>query len=292
MVQVYAAPVNPSDVFFVVGQYGSIKHFTDLPVGTGLSGAGVIVDIGEGVPQDFIGKRVSISHMPSRPGFVGTFRKYTYIAAKTVYPFPESLSFDDIANCMGANPITIAGFMDTAEKDGHTVFINDAAASSLGKMFIRYCKKHNKTLINIVRRKDQADILKKVGAELILDSSDPDFITHLKAMIKEHKPTAYFDAISGEFPGSVLAYMPAGSTMYVYGALSNKTTVSIEGGGLIFKDHRVSNFWIPTWLKTCGKETLMKWMQEIVSDMMQGGEVFGTEVSKIFKLSEFKEALM
>lgn len=291
MVKVYSAPVNPSDIFFVVGQYGSIKHFTTLPVGCGFSGAGVIVDVGEGVPQDFIGKRVSISHMPSRPGYIGTFRKYTYIPAKSVYPFPESLSFDDIANCMGANPITIAGFMDQAERDGHTVFINDAAASSLGKMFIRYCKKYNKTLINIVRRKEQADILKAIGTELILDSSDPNFFTDLKAMIKEHKPTAFFDAISGDFPGKVLALMPEGSTMYVYGGLSNKMTVDVDSGGLIFKNHTVTNFWIPTWLKHSTKETLMKWMQEIVTDMIQGGEVFGTEVSKTFPLSEFKEAL-
>ena len=229
--------------------------------------------------------------MPSNPGYIGTFRKYTYMSAKNVYPFPDTLSFDDIANSMGANPITIAGFMDLAERDGHSVFINDAAASSLGKMFVKYCQKNNKVLINIVRRKEQVDILKEVGAELILDSSDSNFKKDLIEMIKKYKPTAFFDAIAGEFPGTVLSLMPEGSTMYVYGALSNKPVVHWDVGGLIFKNHTITNFWIPTWIKTAKKEVLKKWMLEIVGDLLNGGEVFGSKVIKAFPLSEWKEAM-
>lgn len=229
--------------------------------------------------------------MPSSPNYIGTFRKYTYMSAKNVYPFPETLSFDDIANAMGANPITIAGFMDTAEKDGHNVFINDAAASSLGKMFVRYCKKHGKTLINIVRRKEQVDILREIGAELVLDSSHQNFTEDLREMIKKYKPTAFFDAISGDFPGKVLALMPAGSTMYVYGALSMKPMVDVDSGGLIFKNHKVSNFWIPTWLKHTQRDVLIKWIQEIIEDVMDGGEVFGSTVVKSFPLDQWEEAM-
>ena len=229
--------------------------------------------------------------MPSNPGYVGTFRKYTYMSAKSVFPFPESLSFDDIANAMGANPITIAGFMDLAERDGHSVFINDAAASSLGKMFVKYCQKNKRTLINIVRRKEQVDILKEIGAELILDSSEPNFKQDLIEMIKTYKPTAFFDAIAGDFPGTVLSLMPEGSTMYVYGGLSNKPVVHGDIGGLIFKNHTITNFWIPTWIKNSKKEVLKKWMTEIITDLIAGGEVFGSKVIKTFPLSEWKAAM-
>jgi NADPH:quinone reductase-like Zn-dependent oxidoreductase len=99
-------------------------------------------------------------------------------------------------------------------------------------------------------------------------------------MIKKYKPTAFFDAISGEFPATVLALMPEGSTMYVYGALSMKPIVHVDSGGLIFKNHSVKNFWIPTWLKNTKKEVLLKWISEIVSDMLEGGKVFGSKVVK------------
>ena len=291
MVRVMTAPVNPSDNFFAIGQYGSTKKFTQLPVGIGFGGAGVIVKVGEGVSTDLIGTRVALNHMPSNSGYIGTYRKFTFMNAKSVYPFPETLEFDDIANCMGANPITIAGFMDLAERDGHTSFINDAAASSLGKMFVRYCKKHKMPLINIVRRQEQVDILKEEGAELILDSSDPNFFKDLKNLIKEYQPTAFYDALSGDLPGKILHLMPEGSHMYVYGALSMKKDVEVDAGGLIFKNHTVSNFWIPTWLKLTKKEKLLKWLQEIIQDMTEGGQVFGTKVSKTFPLSKWAEAM-
>lgn len=91
--------------------------------------------------------------------------------------------------------------------------------------------------------------------------------------------------------GKVLALMPTGSTMYVYGGLSNKQQVEVDGGGLIFKNHTVSNFWIPTWLKSAKKETLKKWMMYIVSDLVAGGEVFKTDVSKTFPLKDWAEAM-
>ena len=247
--------------------------------------------MGEGAPKELIGKRVALNHMPSAPGYIGTWRQYTYMSVKNVYPFPDSLDFDDIANAMGANPITVAGFMDTAEKHGHSVFINDAAASSLGRMLSRYCLKNGKTLINIVRKQEQVEILEKEGAKLILNSSEPDFFDQLKKMIKEYKPTAFFDAISGDFPGKVLHLMPEGSHMYVYGALSNQNIVGVDSGGLIFKNHSVSNFWIPKWINKVDSEVFWKWMDKIVLDMLMGGEIFGTKVSKTFKLSEFEEAM-
>lgn len=214
-VKVYSAPVNPSDNFFVIGLYGNPSKFKTLPVGAGFSGAGVITEVGEGVSDALVGKKIAISHMPSNPDYIGTFRQYTFVTAKQAFPFPDELSFDDIANAMGANPITIAGFMDVAERDGHKVFINDAAASSLGKMFSRYCNKHGHTLINIVRKEKQIQVLQDIGAKIILNSSgklsddlknhniDPNFYEDLKKVIKEHQPTCFFDAIGGDFPGMI-----------------------------------------------------------------------------------------
>jgi NADPH:quinone reductase-like Zn-dependent oxidoreductase len=168
---VFSAPVNPSDNYFSIGLYGSTKQFKTLPVGCGFSGAGQIVSVGDDVSKDLIGKKIAINQMPSSPGYIGTFREYTKVRADSVYPFPDELSYDDIANAMGANPITVAGFMTIADRDGHKVFINDAAASALGKMFNKYCNKHGHTLINIVRKQKQVDMLTELGAKIVLNSS-------------------------------------------------------------------------------------------------------------------------
>jgi NADPH:quinone reductase-like Zn-dependent oxidoreductase len=77
---------------------GTLNKFKTLPVGVGFSGAGEIIKVGKNVPSKLIGNRVSINHMPSSPGYIGTYRKYTYMNIKSVYPFPNTIDYDDIAN--------------------------------------------------------------------------------------------------------------------------------------------------------------------------------------------------
>lgn len=46
--------------------------------------------------------------------------------------------------------------------------IHTAAASSLGKMLVKMCIKYNIPLLNLVRRQEQAEALRKLGATLVL----------------------------------------------------------------------------------------------------------------------------
>ena len=48
-------------------------------------------------------------------------------------------------------------------------------------MIIRKTKKIKKPLINIVRRKEQIDELKKLGADIVLDSTGANFLTNLRS---------------------------------------------------------------------------------------------------------------
>lgn len=47
--------------------------------------------------------------------------------------------------------------------------VHTAAASSLGRMMVRYFQNNGVRVINIVRRQEQVDILKKEGADIIFD---------------------------------------------------------------------------------------------------------------------------
>jgi NADPH2:quinone reductase len=58
--------------------------------------------------------------------------------------------------------------------------INTAAASALGRMLNKYCQKENIPLLNIVRRKEQVEILKQEGATHIINTSDADWLDQYK----------------------------------------------------------------------------------------------------------------
>ena len=58
LVQVKASPINPSDLGFIHGVYGSTRP-TTFPVVAGLEGTGTITELGSGVDKRLLGKDVS-----------------------------------------------------------------------------------------------------------------------------------------------------------------------------------------------------------------------------------------
>ena len=87
-------------------------------------------------------------------------------------------------------------------------------------MIVKLCKDENLPIINIVRRTEQVDLLKELGAEHILNSSEPDFLEKLGDLAKSLKATVCFEAVAGELTGQVLSKMPFKSICYLYGLLS------------------------------------------------------------------------
>ena len=78
----------------------------------------------------------------------------------------------------------------------------------------------NYPLINVVRRKEQLDLLRSLGAKHVLNSSSDLFADELKAMCERLGATVAFEAIAGNMTGTVMNAMPDDSVVYVYGALS------------------------------------------------------------------------
>ncbi|PNB40190.1 NADH oxidase, partial [Pseudomonas sp. FW305-130] len=77
------------------------------------------------------------------------------------------------------NPLTALGMTETMRREGHKALVHTAAASNLGQMLNKICIKDGIPLVNIVRSQEQADILKKIGAKHVVDSSKPGFLDDL-----------------------------------------------------------------------------------------------------------------
>jgi len=65
------------------------------------------------------------------------------------------------------------------------------------------------------------DLLKKEeGAEIVLNSSEPDFLEKIKKLAKDMNASVVFEAVAGEMTGKYLSVIPDNGTVYVYGGLS------------------------------------------------------------------------
>ncbi len=254
LVRVEAAPVNPSDLGLLLAMAdvsqavagGSADEPTvtapiaepvlrslSARVGTAMAvgneGAGTVVAAGESPEaQALLGRTV---------GFLGgaTYGEFCLASPRMCLPLPEGADPVDGASSF-VNPLTALGMVETMRREGHTGLVHTAAASNLGQMLNRICLADDVPLVNVVRRPEQAALLREQGAVHVCDSSEPTFEADLVAALRDTGATLAFDAIGGgRLAGQILNAMEAAivppdapysrygsdvhKQVYVYGAL-------------------------------------------------------------------------
>lgn len=128
-----------------------------------------------------------------------------------------------------------------------------------------------------------------MGAKYVLNSTDEDFIKKLTELTAKLETKWCYDAIGGSFTGKILSALPSGSTVAVYGLLSNDPLakeVRIED--LLFKEKTVQGFWLTSWFKKVSPQEGSKAMQSM-SKLINGS--LKSSIAKEFPLENLKEAL-
>src|SRR5215470_19279634 len=171
LVRVAASPVNPSDLMFITGNYGFKKP---LPATPGFEGSGTVVETGSGMMARFMkGRRVACAAADAK-NTGGMWAEYIVTSANFCVPLRKQVDFEQGATML-VNPLTAWALVDEARRGGHRAAVQTAAASALGRMLVRLGQKFSLPVINVVRRQEQADLLRGMGAEHVLNSADPGF---------------------------------------------------------------------------------------------------------------------
>jgi NADPH:quinone reductase-like Zn-dependent oxidoreductase len=246
LVRIEAAPCNPSDLLFLQGLYGVTKT---LPTTPGWEGAGTVVASGGGLLGRWLtGKRVSCGGQSDADG---TWAEYYIAETGACAPLHRDVDFDRGATML-INPMTAVGLMDVAARGRHRALIQTGAASQVGRMLVRLASDAGLPLVNVVRRPAQVEILRSLGAEHVLDSSDGNFDGSLERICTDLGVTMAIEAVAGEMTGKLLDVMPRGSVAVVYGALSEEDCSGIDPIGLIFAAKRVDGFYLGDWIRERG----------------------------------------
>lgn len=234
---VITAPVPAQQMAGLAGRIGE-----SMPVGT--EGAGVVVAAGSSAAaQALIGRTVAIMGRP-------TYSEYRTIPAAMCLVLPDGTDPADGASCF-VNPLTALSMVSTMRMEGHRALVHTAAASNLGQMLNRICIADGVGLVNIVRRSEQADLLRGHGATHVCNSSEPSFTDDLTRALVDTGATLAFDAIGGgRQAGQILACMETaananaaaysrhGSTVhkqvYIYGFLDRGPTEIVCSFGMMW----------------------------------------------------------
>jgi NADPH:quinone reductase-like Zn-dependent oxidoreductase len=228
VVRVEASPINPSDFGLLVGAAdmstakasgnaespvitahvpeAGLKAMAgrlDESMAVGNEGAGVVIRTGTSdAAKALMGKTVAM---------IGgaMYSQYRCLKVNECLPLPAGTTPAEGASCF-VNPLTALGMTETMRREGHKALVHTAAASNLGQMLNKICLKDGIPLVNIVRSKEQADILHKIGAKHVVDSTAPTFMEDLTHVLAQTGATLAFDAIGGgKLAGQILTCMEA-----------------------------------------------------------------------------------
>jgi NADPH2:quinone reductase len=317
VVRVKAAPINPSDLALLLGgadvatatSHGtpdrpvttatvapaalrSIAARLDASMAVGNEGAGLVVAAGRSSPaQAMLGKTVAILG----GAMYTTYRK---VNVANCLLLPDGASAAEGASCF-VNPLTALAMVETMRAEGHTAIVHTAAASNLGQMLTKICKKDGIGLVNVVRSAEQVELLRGIGAEHVCDSTASSFRADLVDAIKATGATVAFDAIGGgTLVSEILNAMETASTVevtaatysrygsnvhkqaYVYGALDTGPTQLNRGFGFAWG---VGGFLLTPFLVKAGAERVAQLKARVAAELTT---TFASHYTRTLSLAE------
>src|SRR5216110_3448933 len=315
VVRVEASPINPSDLGLLVGaadmstakasgtkespvitaklSEAGMKAMAgrldeSMPVGN--EGAGVVIRTGSSdAAKALMGKTVAM---------IGgaMYSQYRCLRVAECLPLPAGTTPAEGASCF-VNPLTALGMTETMRREGHKALVHTAAASNLGQMLNKICIKDGIGLVNIVRSAQQADILRKIGAKYVVDSSSPTFMDDLTNALVETGATLPFDAIGGgKLAGQILTCMESAANktakeysrygsnvykqVYIYGSLDNRPTELSRAFGLTWG---VGGWLLTPFLQKIGPAEIGRLRQRVASELKT---TFASHYTQVVSLQE------
>jgi NADPH:quinone reductase-like Zn-dependent oxidoreductase len=282
-IRMLLSPINPSDLLVVRGQYGRLPA---LPATPGFEGVGIIDAAGPGLLRLLRGlkpgRRVAVLN-----GGGGNWREQVIISARQAVPLADDLP-DEQAAMFFVNPAT-SWIMTRAVLNvpSGAWLLQTAAASAVGRMVIRLGKHFGFRTINVVRRADQADELRRAGADQVLVSTGQGLAESVRDLTGGGVKFA-LDAVGGSTGQAVVQALGPGGRMLVYGTLSGEP-MSLDPRTLMVGQKSVAGFWLSEWIKDQGVLQMLKLFRQVQNLMRQ--QVLTSEVAGTFAMEDFQRAL-
>jgi NADPH:quinone reductase-like Zn-dependent oxidoreductase len=280
-IRMLASPINPSDLLYVRGQYGKPPP---LPATPGFEGVGVVEASGGGFfGWRVLGKRVAVLNRGT-----GNWQEQTVVPALQAIPVPNDLPVEQAA-AFFVNPASaLVMTRHVLRVPAGAWLLQTAAGSALGRMIIRLAKHDGYRTINVVRRREQVEELRRASADEVICSGDESIPERVLAITQGEGVRFAIDAVGGATGSAVVQALGAQGRLLVYGTLSMEP-MSIDPRVLMVNHKTVEGFWLAEWSARQNKLTMLRLFRRIGGLMR--ARVLTSEVGASFPLDQVKQAV-
>ncbi|EKX62168.1 oxidoreductase [Streptomyces ipomoeae] len=181
-----------------------------LPTVPGREVAGVVEALGEGAPEEWLGKRV-VAHLGFAPG---GYAELAVTDAGRLHEIPENLDPAEAVAMIGTGRTTM-GILLFAEPGPDDVVVIPAAAGGIGTLLVQYAKNAGATVIGLAGGPEKTARVAANGADLAVDYTDPAWPERVAAY--RGKVTVVFDGVGGAVARESVALLAPGGKHLVFG---------------------------------------------------------------------------
>jgi NADPH:quinone reductase len=223
--------VNPSDVKKRAGSFPDLLD--DGLVIPNSDGAGVIVEVGEGVTENRIGERVWIYQAQYARRF-GTTAQYIALDSSRAVVLPDNTAFD-IGACLGIPVMTAhrCVFADGAVT-GQTLLIT-GGAGRVGYYAIQWAKLAGAKVIATASNSADSKACRDVGADAVVNHHDEDWAQQVLTITSGDKVDRVIEVEFGVNLPQVMQLIRIGGTIATYSS-SKDPEPTIAFVPMMFKD--------------------------------------------------------
>jgi NADPH2:quinone reductase len=224
-----ARGVSYVDVLTIAGQYQTKRAVPFIP---GSEATGVVVEVGPGVDTVQPGDRVLTS---------GGFAEETVVAAHTVTPLPDSVSFETAA-AFRSNYATAYYGLQRGRLQAGEVLLVHGAAGGVGLATVDMGKLLGATVIATASTEEKLAVCKKLGADHVINYTHG-FRDAVRELTDGRGADVIFDPVGGDvFDESMRCIAPFGRILIV--GFTGGRAAMAKTNHLLIKDAEAIGFTI------------------------------------------------
>jgi NADPH:quinone reductase-like Zn-dependent oxidoreductase len=280
LIDILAAPINPSDLLNFAGRYGATPP--PLPAFAGGEAVGRVAAVGDGVTHLAVGDLV-LALSAGR----GNWRERVKTRAAPLFPLPRDADLLQLA-MLAVNPATAWHMLHRFAplKAGDWV-VQNAGNSGVGHSVIKIARALGARTVNIVRRPEQAPPLEAVGADAVVVDG-PELAARIRAAAGGAEPVLGIDAVVGASTGALAKAVAPGGTVVIYGLLSGNEA-RFDAADVLFRNVAIRGFWFSVWFANAPIDE-KKALYDKLTALVRDGTI-RVPVAATYPLARVNEAL-
>ena len=173
---------------------GSYQVKPEKPFVPGLEFCGQVVDVGSGVSENWLTRRVVGSTVVGH----GSFAQFALASHDHVFPAPEGLDDVSAVAFFVGYQTGWFGLIRQARLQPDEILLVHAAAGGVGSAAIQLGKAVGARVIAVAGGQRKAKITRELGADFVIDHRENDFVAAVKEITDGRGADVIYDPVGGE----------------------------------------------------------------------------------------------